>query len=357
MNIFSCTQAEYVQQIYDRLGKGKRHAALLYSQWFKQGIVNPLIWAEPQAMPLVEEMWKGTEKVLPPVVSEQRDGSTVKFLLKMSDGLETESVLIPMQAGVTLCISSQVGCRMGCTFCETGRMGLLRSLSVAEIISQVFVARFVVNSPVRNIVFMGMGEPFDNYENVMQAIHILTDAGGFAIGPSRLTVSTSGCVEEIYRFMREADPAVNLAVSINAPTEELRTKIMPVNRKWSLAELRKALIDYCAHPRREILIEYVLLKDLNDSLTCADQLAELLQGMRVRVNLIPYNAQRKSRFEPPEENVQKAFAERLVERGYQVLLRHHKGRGIRAACGQLGNKEKRKEWFQKDEMLNSEAHS
>jgi 23S rRNA (adenine2503-C2)-methyltransferase len=351
MDIFSYTQAEYVQHIYDRLGKGKRHAALLYSEWFKKGIIHASTWAEPQAIPLVEEMWKGTEKTLPPVVSEQRDGHTVKFLLKMFDGLETESVLIPMQSGVTLCISSQVGCKMGCTFCETGRMGLLRSLSVAEIIAQVFVARFVMHSPVRNIVFMGMGEPFDNYENVMQAIRILTDPGGFAMGPSRLTVSTSGCVDEIYRFMREADPAVNLAVSINAPTEELRTKIMPVNRRWSLAELKKALVEYCAHPRREILIEYVLLKDLNDSLECADQLAELLQGMRVRVNLIPYNAQRKTRFEPPEESVQKAFAERLIEKGYQVLLRHHKGRGIMAACGQLGNKEKRKEWLKREDSF------
>jgi len=345
MNIFSYTQAEFAQQIFERMGKGKRHAALLYSEWFKKGQINPSSWAEPQAIPLVEEILKYVERTLPPVVSEQSDGNTTKFLLKMSDGLETESVLIPMQSGVTLCISSQVGCKMGCTFCETGRMGLLRSLSVAEIISQVFVARFVFNSPVRNIVFMGMGEPFDNYDNVMQAICILTDQGGLAMGSSRLTVSTSGCIDEIYRFMVEADPAVNLAVSINAPTDELRNKIMPVNRKWNLGELKKALIDYCAHPRREILIEYVLLQGLNDSLECAEQLADLLLGLRVKVNLIPYNAQRKSRFQPPAESVQEAFSERLVERGYQVFLRRHKGRGIRAACGQLGNKDRRKEWL------------
>lgn len=234
---------------------------------------------------------------------------------------------------------------MGCTFCETGRMGLLRSLSAAEIISQVFVARFIFNSPLRNIVFMGMGEPFDNYDNVMQSIRILTDQGGLAMGPSRLTVSTSGCVEEIYRFMQEADPAVNLAVSINAPTDELRNRIMPVNRKWNLSEIKQAMVDYCAHPRREILIEYVLLQGLNDSLECAEQLADLLQGLKVKVNLIPYNAQKKSRFQPPEESVQEAFTQRLIERGYQVLLRRHKGRSIMAACGQLGNKDIRKEWL------------
>ena len=336
--IFSCTQSEFVRHIFERLGKGKRHAALLYSQWFKTGQIDPSTWAEPQALALVEEMLQHVDRMIPPIVSEQRDGEITKFLLKLSDGLETESVLIPMQAGVTLCISSQVGCKMGCTFCETGRMGLLRSLSVSEIIVQVFVARFVLNSPVRNIVFMGMGEPFDNYENVMQAIRVLTDPAGLAFGPSRLTVSTSGCVDKLYQFMQEADPAVNLAVSINAPTDAIRDRIMPVNHKWNLEALKKSLVDYCEHPRREILIEYVLLKDRNDSLECADLLADFLQGLKVKVNLIPYNSQRKSRFQPPEEEVQEAFAKRIFERGYQVLLRRHKGRGIMAACGQLGNK-------------------
>ena len=339
MNSF--TQQEFARFIYDRLGKGKRHAALLYAQWFKTGNID-LAAFEPQALPLIEQILQHANRT-PPVISlQQTEGGTTKFLLKLSDGLETESVLIPMKAGITLCLSSQVGCQMGCTFCETGRMGLLRSLSVSEIIAQIFTARFVLNSPVRNIVFMGMGEPFDNYEHVMQAIRVLTDPAGLGFGPSRITVSTSGCVDKIYRFIEDADPALNLAVSINAPTEELRNKIMPVNRKWNLETLKKALVEYCNHPRRKILIEYVLLKNLNDSLTCADQLADYLQGLQVRVNLIPYNSQRKSRFEAPEEECQKVFAQRLVERGYQVLLRHHKGRSIMAACGQLGNKEIRK---------------
>jgi len=344
MNIFSFTKQEFAQQIADRFGKGKRHAALLYSEWFKKGEINPSDWAEPQALPLIHEMLKIIDKALP-AITEHRDGETVKFLLKLQDGLETESVIIPMQAGVTLCISSQVGCKMGCTFCETGRMGLLRSLTVAEIIVQVFIARFVLKSPVRNIVFMGMGEPFDNYDNVMQAMRVLMDQSGLGFGASRITVSTSGCVPEIRRFTKEADPAVNLAISINAPTDEIRNKIIPVNHTWKLAELKKALIDYCLHPRREIFIEYVLLKDLNDSLICADQLADLLEGLKVRVNLIPYNSQRKSRFQPPEEPAQEAFQQRLREWGYQVLLRHHKGRSIMAACGQLGNKDIRKEWI------------
>ncbi len=233
-----------------------------------------------------------------------------------------------------------------------GKNGSIKIAYCREIIAQVFVARFVLKKPVRNIVFMGMGEPFDNYDNVMQAIRVLTDPAGLGFGPSRITVSTSGCLDEIDRFTQEADPAVNLAVSINAPTDEIRDRIMPVNHKWNLQSLKKALVDYCKHPRREILIEYVLLKDLNDALENADQLAEYLQGLRVKVNLIPYNAQRKSRFLPPEEEVQEAFAKRLFEKGYQVLMRRHKGRGIMAACGQLGNKDIRKRWIGSIEELN-----
>ncbi len=301
--------------------------------------MDPQAWAEPQAEALVQEMIGLIDARLPEVVSEHHEGETVKFLLKFPDGMVVEAVLISMQAGTTLCLSSQVGCKRGCAFCETGRMGLLRSLSVEEIVVQVFVARFVLKAPVRNIVFMGMGEPFDNYDNVMEAIAILTDPGGWGFGPSRLTVSTSGCVDEIYRFTKDADPALNLAVSIHAPTNELRNRLMPVNRKWDLTELKKSLLEYCQHPRREILIEYVLLKGVNDGLEQADGLAEYLEGLRVKINLIPYNSQRRSRFESSDEGTQEAFLQRLRERGYQALLRRHKGRGIMAACGQLNTRE------------------
>ncbi|MGH7889327.1 MAG: 23S rRNA (adenine(2503)-C(2))-methyltransferase RlmN, partial [Thermodesulfobacteriota bacterium] len=140
--IFSYTQKKFAETIHERLGKGRRHAALLYSQWFKEGRIDPSEWAEPQALGLVEEMLKHVDISLPPVISEYQDGNTTKFLLRLADGLEAESVLISMQSGITLCISSQVGCKMGCAFCETGRMGLLRSLTVEEIIFQVFIAKF-----------------------------------------------------------------------------------------------------------------------------------------------------------------------------------------------------------------------
>ncbi len=319
-------------------GKGRQHAAKLYSDWFRKGDVSEVAeWAEPQALPLLAKMIEATDFTLPEMSVLREEGDTVKFLLKFSDGLESESVLIPMEAGMTLCISSQVGCRMGCAFCETGKMGLIRHLSCQEIVSQVFWAKFKLKRGVRNIVFMGMGEPFDNYETVMRAVAVMTDRGGMGFGPSRITISTSGKVDAILRMAREADPALNLAVSVNAPTDAIRKKIMPVNQQWNMAELKLAMEEYCLHPRREIFIEYVLLKGINDSLEAADLLAAYLSGLRVKVNLIPYNPQTRDRFAPPELPQREAFLQRMRGHGYQTLLRGTKGQQIMAACGQLGN--------------------
>ncbi len=338
ISIFSHTQQSFAETLFLRFGKGRQHAARLYSDWFRKGHVRDYaLWAEPQAISLVEKMIEAVDFSLPEVSRRKEEGETMKFLLQFSDRLESESVLIPMEAGNTLCISSQVGCRMGCAFCETGKMGLIRHLSCEEIVAQVFSARFVLGKEVRNIVFMGMGEPFDNYEAVMQAVAVLTDAGGLSFGPSRITISTSGKVDAILRMAREADPALNLAVSVNAPSDEVRNRIMPVNRQWNMAELKSAMAEYCSHPRREILVEYVLIKGVNDAPASADLLADYLRGLKVKVNLIPYNPQTRDRFAPPEEEVREAFLKRMREHGYQTLLRGTKGQKIMAACGQLGN--------------------
>ncbi|MCX6990161.1 MAG: 23S rRNA (adenine(2503)-C(2))-methyltransferase RlmN [Chlamydiae bacterium] len=343
ISIFSHTAKEYAELVSTKLGRGYSHALKLYTDWFQRGMVNPeASWIEPQARALVQEMILATDFSLPLKSEEKKAGDLIKFLLRFGDGLESESVLIPMQFGTTLCISSQVGCRMGCSFCETGKMGLLRNLSEAEIVSQVFCARHIYGKPVRNIVFMGMGEPLDNFDAVMQAVKILTCSSGLAFGPSRITISTSGVVDHMYRFMQEADPALNLAVSVNAPSDEIRSKIMPVNKKWNMADLKECMEEYCKHPRRQILAEYVLIEGVNDSLSCADLLAEYLQDLRVKVNLIPYNSQSRDRFSAPALEVREAFLSRMREKGYQTLLRGSKGQNIMAACGQLGNKEQRK---------------
>lgn len=343
ISLFSCTQDEYVQKVLKLFGKGAVHAKGIYSDALKKGFLDPhASWIEPQARSLAEEICKATDMSLPEISGSLQEGQVSKFLLKFADGLESESVLIPMKFGNTLCISSQVGCKMACAFCETGKMGLIRHLTVAEIVCQVFIARFVLKAEVRNLVFMGMGEPFDNYEAVMQAIHVLTCPMGLGIARSKITVSTSGRVEEIYRFAKDADPALNLAVSLNAPNDHIRSKLMPVNNSWDLSELKKAMVEYLKHPRREILIEYVLIDGVNDSTEHALEVAEYLKDLKVKVNLIPYNSQSKGRLKAPSEERMKAFREVLKEKGYQTLLRTTKGSSIMAACGQLGNQNLKK---------------
>ncbi len=335
--IFRHTQQSFCDEVEHRLGKGRLHAARLYAEWFKHGDFGSLAWVEPQALPLVKEIIAGVDCSIPGEVGQKQEGATSKFLLPVEGGWQTESVLIPMEAGTTICISSQVGCRMGCAFCETGRMGLLRHLRAEEIVAQVVYARYILKVKVRNIVFMGMGEPFDNYDEMALAIRVLTDPAGLQFGPSRITVSTSGKVDAIYKFIEEMSPALNLAVSVNAPNDAIRQKLMPVNRKWNMVALKEAMLAYCEHPRREILAEYVLIDGMNASLQDADELAEYLRGLRVRVNLIAYNPQSNDRFAPPSQGETEAFMQRLRGHGYQTLLRHPKGQGIMAACGQLGN--------------------
>lgn len=336
--IFYHTQKSFSEEMFLLFGRGRQHAARLYSEWFRKGHVrDSVLWAEPQALALVGRMVEAVDFSVPGISALREEGETIKFLLKFSDGLESESVVIPMDAGTTLCVSSQIGCKMGCAFCQTGKMGLIRHLRCEEIVAQVFQARFGLGRPIRNIVFMGMGEPLDNYEAVMRSIAVLTEMGGLAFGPSRIAISTSGLVDGIRRMSLDADPALNLAVSINAPTDAIRNRIMPVNRHWNMAELKRACLEYCAHPRREILVEYVLLKGINDSLEAADLLAEYLRGLRVKVNLIPYNPQQRDRFFPPEEEQRENFLKRMRKAGYQTLLRGTKGQQIMAACGQLGN--------------------
>jgi len=334
--IFSHTQRSFVEQLFSLMGKGKLHSAQMYARFLKHGDTDVL--CEPQARTLFQEMLEHIDFSLPTLSLLKEEGEIVKFLLKYKDGLESESVVIPMESGITLCISSQVGCQRGCAFCETGRMGLLRNLSAAEIVSQVFFAQFCLKKPVRNIVFMGMGEPLDNFTEVKKAVEVLMDPGGFAFGPRRITISTSGVVDKIYAFIEEMHPGIHLAVSVNAATNKIRNKIMPINKQWDMEKLKEVLLCYSAHPRRSIFAEYVLLEGVNDTFEDAENLARYLQGLRVKVNLIPYNSQSRYPFAAPSFSCQEAFAKCLRERGYQVYFRHPKGREIMAACGQLGKR-------------------
>lgn len=335
-SIFYHTQTGFAEYIFSKLGKGARHAQLLYSHFMRRGTCQGFV-VEPQAEALVRQMKELVDFSLPRFRVGQDEGGTIKFMMDVGDELEVESVLIPMKTKNTLCISSQVGCKMGCAFCETGRMGLLKNLQTSQIVQQVFIAIHELGRQVDNIVFMGMGEPFDNFDEVMRSVEVLCDYGGLGFGPSSITVSTSGLVDKIDLFCQRADPAVNLAISVNAPSDKVRRRIMPVNRSWDMEALKEAMKRVCEHPRREILIEYVLLEGVNDSEEDADCLAKYLEGLRVKVNLIPYNPQSRDRFAPPSQEVVENFLKRMREHGYRTLLRQTKGQKIMAACGQLGN--------------------
>ena len=342
-SIFEHSSSRFVQEIQDKLGRGKVHALLLYKHWFKSGKIVRELPAFANAQALLDEMLQIIDFSHAPCHFQKCEGELTKFLLKTHDGYDIETVRLPMKSQETLCVSSQVGCRMGCHFCETGRMGLLRDLSVPEIVSQVFVARHLLNYPIRNVVFMGMGEPFDNYDNVMQAIDIMTDQNGFAMGMHRITVSTSGRVDGILRLAREEKCFPNLAVSINAPSDEIRTKLMPHNRKDDMQALYDAMKEYIHATGKQILIAYVLIHDVTDKLEYAPMLWDYLQGLNVKINLIPYNPQSNDRFQAPLEGGLNAFASALRQLGAQVLIRKTKGASIMAACGQLGNVEKRQD--------------
>ncbi|MDD2367259.1 MAG: 23S rRNA (adenine(2503)-C(2))-methyltransferase RlmN [Desulfuromonadaceae bacterium] len=299
----------------------------------------------------------------PETIEEGSDG-TRKYLFNLGDGNAVESVLIPIEGRNTLCISSQVGCAMACEFCLTGTFRLTRNLTTSEIVNQIMaVKRDLLNNPpspltgesgfddgedsddvqpespaaIRNIVLMGMGEPLHNLDNVIPAIQIMIDGNGLQLSNRRVTVSTCGLVPEMDRLGREI-PNVNLAVSLNATTDELRDRIMPVNRSYSLKELLKACKKFPLPGRRKITFEYVMLGGINDSIDDAKRLLKLISDIPNKVNLIPFNEHEGCAFKSPSQRAIDAFHKYLIDRHVTVITRDSRGGDISAACGQLKGK-------------------
>ncbi len=266
-------------------------------------------------------------------VSSSEDG-TKKFLLKLHDGEHIETVLIPGDDHDTLCVSTQVGCAMGCRICRTAKMGLKRNLSAAEILAQLLtVRRQVTDSRITNVVFMGMGEPLANLEETVRAIGIMTHPNGPQISWRRVTVSTSGLVPRIRELGDIA--RVKLAVSLNAVTDEQRDAIMPINRKYPLSELLQCLKEYPLARGNRITIEYVLIDRFNDSDADARQLVRLLNPIKAKVNLIPLNDEPGAEFRAPSAERVLRFQEILMSRSLVTVVRRSRGKDILAACGQL----------------------
>jgi len=270
------------------------------------------------------------------IVSKTED--SIKTRITLKDGLKIESVLMRHQDGRnTVCVSCQVGCALGCQFCATGQMGFKRNLDYFEIIEQVlFFARYLKkqtdNNRISNVVFMGMGEPFLNYDNVLKAIRILNDKEGFNIGARNISISTAGITEGIEKLSREGLQA-NLAVSLHAPNDKLRTQIMPINKKYNIEQILKAVDEYIKITKRKVMFEYLLIKDVNDSDQCAEELIKLMQKPLYFLNLILYNS--TGDFKPSSTKRVEEFKNLLKNAGVNFSQRYRFGDDINAACGQF----------------------
>ena len=272
------------------------------------------------------------------IVKIDKGVNVEKYLFRLNDGERIEAVVMYHDYGNSLCISTEVGCNMGCAFCESGRLKKRRNLTTDEMILQVLEIEKSINKRISHVVLMGIGEPFDNYDNVLKFVKIVNDSKGIDIGARHITISTCGLVPKIKEFTKEK-LQVNLAISLHAPNDELRSKIMPINKVYPLNELIDAVKDYIRVTNRRVTFEYIMLSDINDTKACAIELCNLLKGMNCYVNLIPYNETNNSSFKRSKEVTILEFYDILKKNNVGVTIRKEFGGLVSAACGQLRSHE------------------
>ena len=268
------------------------------------------------------------------LVTVQEDTDVKKYLFSLPDKNKIEAVLMRHDYGNSLCVSSQVGCNMGCRFCESGRLKKVRNLSTFELVLQVLSVEEDIKERISHVVLMGIGEPFDNYDNVMKFINIINDPKGINIGIRHITVSTCGIVPKIKEFTKEKT-GVNLAISLHAPTDEIRNKIMPINKVYKIEDIISVVKDYIKATNRRVTFEYILLNGVNDDETCACKLASLLKGINCYVNLIPYNETSNITYKTSKKVTIDKFYDILKKSNINVTIRREFGSKVSAACGQL----------------------
>jgi 23S rRNA (adenine2503-C2)-methyltransferase len=325
-----------LEEFVQALGHKKFHAKQLYHWIWKRGVPDSMEMTNLSLDLRQALAAKATVSVPEVIQHDVSSDGTQKFVLKLSDGRQIESVFIPDTPKQTFCVSTQVGCAMGCAFCLTGKMGLIRHLTAAEIAAQVrlLATKLGLLDKSFNIVLMGMGEPLQNYDNTMKALRMLNEKEGLDMHPKRVTLSTVGLVPMMDKLAQE-DLMPNLAVSLHAATEEQRRAIVPPTKKYSLNDIIEACKRFPLAKRRRIMFEYVMLAGVNDSDEDARRLVKVLSGVKAKVNLLPLNAAAGIPFERPADERVNAFAKILADRGLMVSVRKSRGRDIRAACGQL----------------------
>lgn len=329
---------EELQTLMAELGQPKFRAGQIFA-WLQSGVVS---YSEMTDIPtalrekLAESYYIVTANIKKRLESSIDD--TVKYLYDLNDGEFVESVLMKYNHGYSICISTQVGCRMGCSFCASGLNGLKRNLTPSEMLAQITAAQRDRNIRISNIVLMGMGEPMDNLDNVVRFLQLVSHEKGLNIGLRHISVSTSGVVSGIYKFMEYKFP-VTLSISLHAPNDTIRSSIMRVNKKWNVEALIKACKDYIKVTGRRISFEYAVISGVNDSDDCARQLAKLLKGMLCHVNLIPANPVKENSFTKPDRGKIIRFCELLNSLGINTTVRRTLGADIDASCGQLRGKQ------------------
>ena len=331
-NIFGITLSD-LEEYFLNIGEKKYRAVQVYDWLYKKHVYNFNEFSNIKQS-IIDKLnndftneFINIEKVL--------EGTDVKkFLFRLLDGEKIEAVLMYHDYGLSVCVSSQVGCNMGCRFCESGRLKKVRNLEAYEIVEQIILIQKYIGKKINSVVLMGIGEPFDNYDNIIKFIRIINDAHGLAIGSRHITVSTCGLVPKIYEFSN-LDLQVNLAISLHGATDEIRNSIMPVNKVYSLGVLMPAIRDYIAKTNRRVTIEYVMLNMVNDNVSDVEALAKLLKGMNVYVNLIPYNETKNIGFKKSSKDRIDKFYNTLVKNKINVTIRREFGGSIKAACGQL----------------------
>ncbi len=339
MNLYDYTQSELAVKL-TTLGFKSFNAKQLFEWLYKKKETDHQNMSN---LPKTLRAYLDTHREEKPLRLHTRQASqdgTIKYLFRLEDGYLIEAVLMRHAYGKSLCVTTQVGCNIGCSFCASGLKKKTRDLQASEMVQQVLDVEALESLRVSHVVLMGTGEPFDNYENSMRFIDIINDHNGLEIGARHITVSTSGIVPKIYEFA-DRETQVNLAISLHAHDNKTRSALMPINQAHPIESLLESVRYYVNKTNRRVTFEYLLLGGVNDSLHDADKLSDILRGINAYVNLIPYNPVTEFDHKPSPIDTQRAFYDRLMKRGIQATLREEKGADIDAACGQLRTKEER----------------